>query len=163
MKKWNLVLVVALIVAAVAGGFAAVQPGTGAAQQVKGEARIDLIIVVDKSEGRVTIPVKSMVQAISNIGSSGLDGFSVDSFFDVVYASNIGSSGLDGFIVDSFFDLTYKIDAPSDTQFDTEIIAMSLSSTLSDPTNPGGALDAIRKAVEIAGGTVAYGHVTVLK
>ena len=104
-----------------------------------------------------------MVQAISNIGSSGLDGFSVDSFFDVVYASNIGSSGLDGFIVDSFFDLTYKIDAPSDTQFDTEIIAMSLSSTLSDPTNPGGALDAIRKAVEIAGGTVAYGHVTVLK
>ena len=163
MKKWNLVLVVALIVAAVAGGFAAVQPGTGAAQQVKGEARIDLIIVVDKSQGDVTIPVRSMVQAISTIGSSGLDGFSVDSFFDVVYASNIGSSGLDGFIVDSFFDLTYKIDAPSDTQFDTEIIAMSLSSTLSDPTNPGGALDAIRKAVEIAGGTVAYGHVTVLK
>jgi len=108
----------------------------------------------------------ALVEAISNIGSSGQDGvrgsFNVDSFFDISYTSNIGSSGIDGFQVDSFFDITYRISGDKGG-FDTEMVSMQLRATLDDPAGGAAAIDRIRAAVSQAGGRTYYGHVTVLK
>lgn len=148
---------------ALAGG-SPVQAATGD----KGEVQVDLIIGV---------PVGTSVAAVvSNIGSSGQDGvrggdgtFQVDSFFDVSYVSNIGSSGEDGvrasdFQVDSFFDVFYEIDYSGDRGvIETEMIAMQLTGRVSDPSNPGVALDAIRAAAALLKGDIYYGHVTILK
>ena len=95
--------------------------------------------------------------------------YSIDSFFDISYVSNIGSSGLDGntrasFNVDSFFDVEYESGSSSTRKsFPTEMIAMSLRVNLNDPPSPEVAIDLVRQAVRDAGGSVFYGHVTVLK
>ena len=80
--------------------------------------------------------------------------------------SNIGSSGQDGvskksdFQVDSFFDISYGIDGG---KIDIELVALQLRATLSDPSDTAGFLEAVGGAATAAGGDVYYGHVTILK
>ena len=163
MKKSSIVFLVALFAVVVTAGTIVVQPTAVAAVPAKGEAQMDFMIEVGMAPDGTPMSVQQLVKVISNIGSSGEDGFIVDSFFDITYVSNIGSSGIDGFSVDSFFDVSYKIDNSSDKTFDTEMVALSLRSTLDDPNNPARAIDAVKAAVEKTGGRVYYGHVTVLK
>ena len=168
MWKRGLVLVVGMIALAVAVSTLALQPSAQAAAAPKGQVQIDLMVEVKPGGDTALI--------VSNIGSSGLDGvscgrssFNVDSFFDVSYVSNIGSSGEDGvrFIVDSFFDVEYSIAPPTPDStgrtVQTEILSMDLSAALVDPDDSSQVMDDLRCQVEDAGGTVYYGHVTVLK
>lgn len=132
--------------------FATYGPNAQAATPTKGEFQLDLI--VSYPAGR---PVE---QVVSSIRSSG----NFDVFFNITYVSNIGSSGLDGvrassFNVDSFFDITYEL---TRSDFETEMVAMTLSGTLSDPSNPSVLIDDVKKALG-TDGRVFYGHVTVLK
>ena len=133
-----------------------------------GESRTASAAPRDKMKVEVIVEVgpkasvSAVTRAISNIGSSGADGFRIDSFFDITYARNIGSSGMDGFQVDSFFDIFYAREPAADG-FDTEIVAMSLKCTLDNPNNPGGVIDAVKAAAESAGANIVHGHVTVLK
>lgn len=161
-----LALLAALLAAVL---FVTYEPDAQAASAPKGAFQLDLVITVEKDT-----PIELVV---SNIGSSGLDGsrYVVDSFFDVFFVANIGSSGQDGvrassFNPDSFFDVFFEIEvearAPGTIQ--TEMVALSLTGTLSDPSNPGVVLDGVRTS--LSGdpdkkplGTLHYGHVTVLK
>ena len=160
-----LALLAALLAAVL---FATYEPDAQAASAPKGAFQLDLIITVPKDT-----PVELVV---SNIGSSGQDGvrhiYSVDSFFDVFYVSNIGSSGEDGvrassFNPDSFFDVFFEIDVSDPGTgrvfIETEMVAMSLTGSLSDPSNPGVVLDEVRRSLSVLKGTVHHGHVTVLK
>ena len=83
----------------------------------------------------------------------------------VTKISNIGSSGQDGVRFDSFFDIDYQIDfdPPRYRTVETEMLSMQLSGRVADPSNPGTALDALRRAVSIVGGDVIVAHVTILK
>ena len=168
MTKRNLaiVAVVAALVASV--GMLVAQPGTTNA--ARSSAQIDLLIEVKEVGPDGTRPtVGDIKKRISNIGSSGEDGFSVDSFFDITYSivSNIGSSGQDGvslssFSVDSFFDIVYQIDFSTAKSFQTEILSMSLTGRLDDPSDPGGVLSSIARGLADLGDTTG-GHVTPLK
>ena len=152
--------------------FVTYEPKAQAEAASKGEFQLELI---------VSMPAGTEIgNIVSKIESSGKGSYSIDSFFDVTYVSNIGSSGQDGvrassFIVDSFFDITYEIDFDtlSRSKFPTEMVAMTLTGTLSDPSKPWVVIDEIRKALEEssdgedregeAPDRVFYGHVTVLK
>ena len=166
MRKRSIALLTGLFALVVAVAFAVAQPTTTDAAQGS-QAQIDLIVRLGEGpDGRPATPAS----IVSNIGSSGQDGvrrsaFVVDSFFDVFYVSNIGSSGEDGvrvsdFSVDSFFDVTYDTTGAT---IETEMVAMTLTGSVPDTSNPGVALDAVREAVAKSGGDVYYGHVTVLK
>ena len=104
----------------------------------------------------------SVADVLDTIQAQG--DFIVDSFFDIAYLANIGSSGQDGvqtsrFSVDSFFDIEYRI--VGDPDFD--MLSISARGVIADPANPGHAVDTIREILAKSGGTVHYGHVTVLK
>ena len=164
LKGTAALMLLAALLAAVA--FAIYEPNAQAATTSKGKFQLDLVVSVPKDT--------SVERVVSNIGSSGLDGtgrrtYNVDSFFDVFYISNIGSSGEDG--VRSFsanFDVFFEIDLdPVSKGVGTEMISMSLTGTLNDPSNPGVVIDGVREALSgadpSAKGSVHYGHVTVLK
>lgn len=171
---------------AVAAGLLFPLSSAEAKPKPKGIVEVALIV----SRGTTSDGTRATLAGIvSNIGSSGQDGvrgksdFTVDSFFDIHYVSNIGSSGQDGvrsdltvsnigssgldgvskksnFQVDSFFDIEYRIDGG---KIDIELVALQLRTTLSDPSNTAGLLEAVRGAATAAGGDVYYGHVTILK
>jgi hypothetical protein len=63
------------------------------------------------------------------------------------------------FNVDAFFDITYEIFG--DPDFD--MVSMSVPGTLTDPTNPGAALDAVRDVLGQSRAVEFRGQVTVLK
>ena len=155
MGMKNIAIFGCLVVATVVS-FTLLRPsGTAdAAPRVSGSMKVELIVEVGKGSS-----IAAISKAISNIGSSGQDGVRVDSFFDITYCANIGSSCLDGHQVDSFFDIFYSV-APD---LDTEMVALSLKCTLDNPNDPGFAIDVVKAAAVRAGGTVYYGHVTVLK
>ena len=79
--------------------------------------------------------------------------------------SPIGSSGLDGvrssFGFDSFFDVTVEADFKGRT-IQTEMVALSLSDTINQGSNPGDILDDVRRLLG-DDNKVFYGHVAVLK
>ena len=158
MKRAWVVLLASLMALVIAAGLMAFRPSVQADSKSKGEAELELIIELGSGADGIPTTIEEVVQAVSNVGS-----FAVDSFFDITYVSDIGSSGLDGFSVDSFFDITYRIESPSDAKIEIELVALTLRSTLSDPANPGGALDAVKAAVTAAGGKTYYGHVTLIK
>ena len=167
MRGKRFALLIGLLIIVAVATMAVAQPGVSGAQ--KGQVQLQFLIELPKMSPDPTITPMEWV--ISNLGSSGEDGFRVDSFFDISYVSNIGSSGLDGntttFQVDSFFDVFYEIEFDNPTGGDrtvqTEILSMDLSATLNDPTDPAGAIDAVTKAVNEGGGHVHKGHVTILK
>jgi|GEM_PF-2880899 hypothetical protein len=166
MKMRNAIVMLGIIAIVAAVGISSFLPDAQAAPKAKqgDKGQVEIQLVLDPGEGG---SAERMVTAISNIGSSGQDGvrstFIVDSFFDIsYYAANIGSSGLDGVSFDSFFDITYSTSAGNRT-VQTEMISMSLTGSLSNPDNPGEALDAIRAAVTKARGVLHHGHVTILK
>lgn len=161
-KKLFAVLLGLGALAMFAGVAAAAQPAGQAAGGTKGGAELDLVVSVPITPGGS--PATDLEEALR-----GQSDFQVDSFFDVEYSRvapvrNIGSSGLDGvrassFNVDSFFDVTYEIFG--DPDFD--LLRVSATGVLADPLNPGAAAEAVRRAAQKLGGTVFYGHVTVLK
>ena len=179
MKGKRVLLLIGLLILVALGTMAIAQPSASSAQS--GQVRLQFLIELpptpkcepDTDPSRCPTPVGDLVRKISNLGSSGEDGFVVDSFFDISYVRNIGSSGLDGntttFQVDSFFDVFYEIkfDNPKgggDRTIQTEMLSMDLSATPNDPTNPAGAIDAVTRAVrDEVGGHVHKGHVTILK
>lgn len=161
-KKLFAVLLGLGALAMFAGVAAAAQPAGQAAAGVRGEAQLDLVVSVPITPGGS--PATDLEEALRAQGE-----FRIDSFFDVEYARvasvpNLGSSGLDGvrassFNVDSFFDVSYEIFG--DPDFD--LLRVSATGVLADPTNPGAATEAVRRAAQKLGGSVFYGHVTVLK
>ena len=89
-------------------------------------------------------------RAVTNIGSSGLDGVQFDVFFEVEYR------------IDSFFDI--DIDPSRVGTFDTEILSMDLSgSPILGDLDPGALIERVIQEASIVVGTVRHGHVTVLK
>lgn len=77
-------------------------------------------------------------------------------------AANIGSSGQDGFQVDSFFDIDYRI-AFSDDGTTSAVVNIEIRAVPNSPDlNPGTIIDNVRAAVG-TDSTEYYGHVTVLK
>ena len=102
MKKRSVVLLAGLIALAATAGIMLFQPSeTVAAKAAKGEVQLEFTVATPL--GKMDIPevVETVRLAVSNIGSSGQDGYSVDSFFDIT----VRSSG----------------------SFDTEILSMDLS------------------------------------
>ena len=169
MRRKRFVLLIGLLILVAVATMAVAQPGANAATPGQGKVQLQFLIELPQSPAGTPTRVGELVKRISNIGSSGEDGFTVDSFFDIQYVSNIGSSGLDGntatFQVDSFFDVFYEIefDNSGNRTLQTEMLSMDLSGTLNDPANPAGAIDAVTRAVNEAGGHVHGGHVTILK
>lgn len=163
MRKKNFGFVVALLAVVIVSTVMAFQPSTVSAVPKKSDAQMDLMIELGTGPSGKPMSVQELTRLISNIGSSGQDGFRVDSFFDIHYVANIGSNGLDGFSVDSFFDISYEVDRSSPGGFDTEMVALSLRSTLDNADNTAAILDAVKAAVEKTGGDVYYGQITVLK
>ena len=139
MRKRSVALLTGLFALVVAVSFALAQPTTTDAAQGT-QAQIELIVGLGVAPNGTPATPASIV---SNIGSSGQDGVRVSDFS-----------------VDSFFDITYDA---TGAKIETEMVAMSLTGTIPDTSNPGVALDAVRSAVAKSGGTTHYGHVTVLK
>ena len=182
MTKRNMAIVAVVVALVASVGILVAQPGsTDAAQGVKGDVQIDLLIELGVGPDGSRATVGDVQLVISNIGSSGQDGvrrigdFQVDSFFDITYSrvSNIGSSGLDGvsvanFQVDSFFDIVYRIDPlgprepPATRTVQTEMLSMSLTGRISDPSDPGAVLGRIGEGLAPLG-DMTGGHVTILK
>ena len=125
MKRVGLASLVGLIAIVVAVGLMAFQPNVQAASAPKGNAQVDLLIELG-TDGTVPNTMADMIRVVRENGT-----FQVESFFDISYVSNIGSSGLDGytFTVDSFFDVEYRV-----SSFDTEMVSLSLSASPLDLT-----------------------------
>jgi hypothetical protein len=110
-----------------------------------------------------TVEAKKKDEAVLEFSIGVKPGVSVGKIVDAVRkAANIGSSGQDGFQVDSFFDIEYRIDFSDDGRasatVDIEIRAVPNSPNL----NPGTIIDNVRIAVADSNDEY-YGHVTVLK
>ena len=99
MKKRSVVLLAGLIALAATAGIMLFQGSEAVA--AKGEVQLEFTVATPL--GKMDIPevVETVRLAVSNIGSSGQDGYSVHSFFDIT----VRSSG----------------------SFDTEILSMDLS------------------------------------
>ena len=99
MKKRSVVLLAGLIALTATAGIMLFQGSEAVA--AKGEVQLEFTVATPL--GKMDIPevVETVRLAVSNIGSSGQDGYSVDSFFDIT----VRSSG----------------------SFDTEILSMDLS------------------------------------
>ena len=95
--------------------------------------------------------VEAAIRRGANIGSSGQDGFSVDSFFDITYR------------VDSFFDITYRVESSTHT-VDVEIHA-----TPNGPVDPVAVITNVQNALDKELDKTQpskkefKGHVTILK
>ncbi|MDP6101822.1 MAG: hypothetical protein QF579_00715 [Dehalococcoidia bacterium] len=77
---------------------------------------------------------------------------------DISFVPNIGYGGIDGFSVDSLFDIEYSIERSS--SFDTEIVALSPTVILGDPDfdlASGAAMDAVGAGVISANRDIYYG------
>lgn len=173
MRKWLAGLVAVVIAVAVATIIVVIQSSTpGASARTHDQIQLDLIVTVlpapDDGTGKNPDgpgPLESTLDIIK--GALSDQDFQVDSFFDVYYVTNIGSSGEDGVSFrtggnfDVFFEVDYRISRAG--TIETEMVALSLTSTAPDPTNPQGAIDAVKRIVEARKGRVFYGHVTVLK
>ena len=118
--------------------------------------QIDLVVDITDSSGVGTGGTLGFVRS----GLSGA-GYQVDSFFDVFYVIGssgqdgvlkIGSSGLDGIKSDSFFDVEYGF-------IETEMIAMSLTSSSPIPVNAGEAIDFLNLELGKSGSSILYFHV----
>ena len=164
IQKRHYLWFVGLVVLVAVVGLIVFRPGAQAASVPKEQDQINLIVDLGKE-----LSVQSLTETISEVSS-----FNVDSFFDIMYVSNIGSSGQDGVrfqsspTFDVFFDVFFEVDGPSDdpdgAAIPVEMVALSLTGTLSDPDNPAEAIDEIRQAITDSGGNTGYlGHVTVLK
>ena len=158
----GLVMVLAALLAAVT--YASFQPSAQAASAGQGQFQAELIVQLPPDVTSVSAAL-TLVRGSGEDPDTGESDFQVDSFFDVSYVSNIGSSGLDGFApssfqVDSFFDIYYEIDFSTRT-VQTEMLSMSLTGSMSDPTDPGVVIDAVTSALK--GGHVYYGHVNVIR
>ena len=110
-----------------------------------------------------TVEAKKKDEAVLEFSIGVKPGVSVGKIVDAVRkAANIGSSGQDGFQVDSFFDIEYRIDFSDDGRasatVDIEIRAVPNSPDL----NPGTIIDNVRIAVADSNDEYT-GHVTVLK
>ncbi|MDA0799438.1 MAG: hypothetical protein O2884_12310 [Chloroflexi bacterium] len=146
-----------LLAAAAAAVFAMYQPNVQAAPQAKADVQIDLMVIGQSPE--------SVIARLGKIDPAS-SGFIVDSFFDITYAANIGSSGLDGvtatgFNVDSFFDISYElsVDSTGTSRFDTEMVSLSLSGPLTNPSDPTAvatALKAVGDAISPPGDPIEY-------
>jgi hypothetical protein len=147
MKMRSAIVMVGILATVAAVGIFSILPeGPVEAKGDKSKAgQVDIELMV--SAGKVG-SVGAMTAAVRNIGSSGQDGVKTD-----------GGS----FQVDSFFDIEYRVGGLETHKIETEMIAMQLRTTLTDPDNPNAALDDIKAAIQAAGGGVYYGHVTVLK
>ena len=78
-------------------------------------------------------------------------------------AANIGSSGQDGFSVDSFFDITYRVSPDDSTRKSATTISVVIHAEPNNPEtlNPGAIIDAVNKAT---GKKKEYvGHVTLIR
>ena len=139
MKKRNLVLSAGLIAVAAFTLLAVSLPANEAsAARRPQEAELDFTIQVSRD-----VSIEEIVTAVRR-------------------GANIGSSGQDGFRVDSFFDITYEVSSSPDG-FDTEIVSLSLRAVPNDPNvNPGAVIDDVKAAVG-SSGVVHKGHVTILK
>tara|TARA_B100000315_G_C14286542_1_gene455470 strand:- start:137 stop:556 length:420 start_codon:yes stop_codon:yes gene_type:complete len=109
------------------------------------------------------VEAKKKDEAVLEFSIGVKPGVSVGKIVDAVRkAANIGSSGQDGFQVDSFFDIEYRIDFSDDGRasatVDIEIRAVPNSPDL----NPGTIIDNVRIAVADSNDEYT-GHVTVLK
>ena len=139
MKKRNLVLSAGLIAVAAFVLLAVSLPANEAsAAKRPQEAELDFTIQITPG-----VSVEEIVAAVRK-------------------GANIGSSGQDGFRIDSFFDITYEVSSSPDG-FDTEMVSLSLRAVPNDPNvNPGAVIDNVKAAVGKSG-IVFRGHVTVLK
>ena len=167
MKKIVGLLAVTLAVVFAVGFVLHQTTAPTASAKEKSQILLDLVVAVPTS-GTVPSPGEpgALETALGVIkGALSEHNFQVDSFFDVYYVPNIGSSGEDGvsFKAGANFDVFFEVEVSRSGTFETEMIAMSLSSTAPDPSNPQGAIDIARTAVEGLKGRVFYGHVTVLK
>ncbi|MDP6452883.1 MAG: hypothetical protein QF898_06205 [SAR202 cluster bacterium] len=109
------------------------------------------------------VEAKKKDEAVLEFSIGVKPGVSVGKIVDAVRkAANIGSSGQDGFQIDSFFDIEYRIDFSDDGRasatVDIEIRAVPNSPDL----NPGTIIDNVRIAVADSNDEYT-GHVTVLK
>ena len=110
-----------------------------------------------------TVEAKKAEEAVLEFTIEIPSGASAARIVDAVReAANIGSSGQDGFQVDSFFDIDYRIafsdDGTTSAVGNIEIRAVPNSPDL----NPGTIIDNVRADVG-TDSTEYYGHVTVLK
>ena len=167
MKKIVGLLAVTLAVVFAVGFVLDQSSATTASAKVNNQIQLDLIVAIPTGGTVPTPDEPGPVESTLGVIKAALSdhNFQVDSFFDVYYVSNIGSSGEDGVSIKAGanFDVFFEVEISRSGTFDTEMIALSLSSTVPDPTNPQGAIDIARTAVEGLKGSVHYGHVTVLK
>jgi len=134
MKKLVLGLVAGIIGIALAVGvsISVSSENTAEAKQTE-DAVLEFTIDVpaDASVGKIV----DAVRKAANIGSSGQDGFQVDSFFDVTYSISSGGRGTVVFVIHA---------APN-----------------SPDINPGTVIDNVRAAAGNRGGYI--GHVTLIR
>ena len=160
MKTRSLVLLAGLTALAAMVGIMLAQPSESVAAKAvaKGEVQLEFTIEIPTIEipgieiPTVDIPsvVAAVQTAVTNIGSSGLDGYSIDSFFDLKYQC----------------DVFFEVDVRSSRSIQTEILSMSLTGTpLTPDVDPGAVIQSVIEAVRALeiGGTLTDGHVTVLK
>ena len=85
MRKRNIGFMAALVAVVVVASLMAFQPNTADAGPKKSDAQMDLMIELGTGPNGRTMSVQELTKLLSNIGSSGQDGFRVDSFFDRLF------------------------------------------------------------------------------
>ena len=114
-----------------------------------------------------TVEAKKKQEAVLEFTIGVSSGASVEAIVDAVRkAANIGSSGQDGFQVDSFFDIEYRIDFSDDgkiSRLGTAVVDIEIHAVPNSPDlNPGAVIDNVQAAV----GSKEHefiGHVTLLR
>ncbi|MDP6452884.1 MAG: hypothetical protein QF898_06210 [SAR202 cluster bacterium] len=119
---------------------------------------VAIITAMAVPSGSATVEAKKTEDAVLEFTIDVPADASVGKTVDVVRkAANIGSSGQDGFAVDSFFDITYMVSPGGGGTIKIVIHAAPNSPDI----NPGTVIDNVRAAVGGKGGYI--GHVTLLK
>ena len=112
-----------------------------------------------------TVEAKKKQEAVLEFTIGVSSGASVEAIVDAVRkAANIGSSGQDGFQVDSFFDIEYRIDFSDSRKLGTvAVVDIEIHAVPNSPDlNPGAVINSVQAAV--AGkGHEFIGHVTLLR
>ena len=144
MKKRNLAFAAAATAIIMVAGLAAFQPtasDAAAVNKAKGPQEATLDFTMQLPRGTSVAEIVDAVKQAANIGSSGLDGFAVDSFFDITTDFSKDSKGVE-----------------------IEIIAMQLRAASNDPNmNAGQVIDEVKAAVKDKGGHEFIGHVTLIR